>query len=108
MDVRADGPKIVVTLTDADIAGEHVVRATSDRLCQLVYEGARYLVVDLKDAAYLGSSSVLAMFITLHKLLETADGCFVLRNPSAQTDELFRITRLSEFLDIEHDDKPIS
>lgn len=101
MDIREEGGKVVVVLRDEDIIGEHMVRSTSDELCQLVYGGARYVIVDLKETTFVGSSSVLAMFITLHKLLATAEGAFVLRNPSAQTEELLRITRLSAILDVE-------
>jgi anti-anti-sigma factor len=103
VDARAEGAKLIVTLTDADIAGEPAIRATGERLTQLVYQGARYLVLDIKHTTYL-SSAVLAMLITLHKLLDAADGAFVIRNPSDQVDELFRITRLSEILDLERED----
>ena len=77
---------------------------TGERLTQLVYQGARYLIVDVKHTTYL-NSAVLAMLITLHKLLFAADGTFVIRNPSDQVDELFRITRLSEILDVEREDR---
>jgi anti-anti-sigma factor len=102
VDTRADGSKLIVSLTDVDIAGEAAIRATGERLTQLVYEGARYLVVDVHKTTYL-NSAVLAMFITLHKLLYITDGVFIIRNPSEQVDELFRITRLSEILDVERE-----
>jgi anti-anti-sigma factor len=102
VDLRAEGPKLIARLTGADIADDSAIRATSERLCELVYQGSRYLVVDVQKTTYV-NSAVLAMFITLHKLLDAADGIFVIRNPSAQVDNLFRITRLSEILDIEHE-----
>jgi anti-anti-sigma factor len=104
VNVHADESKTVAVLADSDIAGEQAIRDTTDQLCQLIYQGARYLVVDLKETALLLSSAVLAMFIKLHKMLYIADGVFVIRNPRPEVDDLFRITRLSEILDIEHDE----
>ncbi|MBY0528555.1 MAG: STAS domain-containing protein [Gemmataceae bacterium] len=100
MELEVSPARAVARLCNADVETEAAIQATSAQLSQLIYDGVRYLVLDLGGASYLGSSMALAMLIQLQKLIETDDGVLVLRNPSAQTNELFQITRLSEIFDI--------
>src|SRR5262249_53629326 len=67
VEVQRDGARIVIGLTDPDMTGEPAVRDTGQRICQLVYDGARYLVLDLAHLTFV-SSAGLAMFILLRKL----------------------------------------
>lgn len=103
MKVMQSGAATVAHLTTGDVVPGPALRAAGDQLSQLVYDGVRYLIVDLSEADFVGGSAALGMLLMLRKLMLAGDGILILRNLSPQTLELFELTRLSEVFEIRQD-----
>ena len=101
MDVTTQDQATVVRLVTEDMQDATASHDTGERLNQLVYDGVRYLVLDLSGVEYLGGSAALGVFMMLRKLMLAGEGVLLLRNPSGPVWELLHLTRLSELFDIQ-------
>jgi len=89
--------------------GERVVRPTGDlinaepldRFLKAVeFRQGDLLVVDLSDVHYIASEA-LGRLLGLRKRLLTAQGRLILRHLDADLQEIFRVTRIAPFFEIE-------
>jgi len=105
MDVQDIDNVTVVTLSPAEVQDDWHLHTTREQLYNLVHAGRRHLVLDLHHLEFLGSSSVLALFIMLQKKLQAGGGILVLRNLRPELHQVFEITRLDKMFNIQKDEQ---
>ncbi len=80
--------------------GEANARAFGEAVFGLADElGPPRLLLDLGEVTYL-TSTALGTLVSLHKRVRAADGELVVANVTAPVYEVFRVTRLHQFLDV--------
>jgi anti-anti-sigma factor len=93
----------IVRLKDESLTGSLETMQISDQLKQMVEEGTRKLVLDLKHVRFCGSAG-LGMLIGLNKKLQAAGGQFVLSH-TEHIDQLLEISWTAKLFRIAADPK---
>jgi len=92
---RSDVDQVVVPLRgeiDVEACG-----ATRERLHTMVDDGARHVVLDLRDLSFMDSSA-LGMLVGLHRRLQSLDGQLELRAPAGPIRRALAVTGLDQVL----------
>ena len=105
LEVEDIGDVTVVNFTDRKILDEQNIQAIGEQLFSLVdQEGRRNLLLNFGNVEYL-SSAALAKLITLNKKLQQVGGRLVLCNIDPQIYEVFEITKLDKFFNIQKEEQ---
>jgi len=97
--VKQAGPNVLVSFGGrTDLMGEDSA-AFKDRMKALVKDGARRVVVDLGNVAFMDSQG-LGSLIGCLKALQQAEGRLVLANVSAPVHSVLRVTRLDRVFEV--------
>jgi anti-sigma B factor antagonist len=105
LEVEQIGDVTVVNFVDRKILDEQNIQIIGDQLFSLVdNDGLRKLLLNFGNVEYL-SSAALGKLITLNKKLQTAGGRLVLCNIDPQIFEVFEITRLDKFFNIQKEEQ---
>src|SRR5881275_2506856 len=105
LEVEDIGDVTVVNFTDRKILDEQNINVIGEQLFSLVDEaGRRKLLLNFGNVEYL-SSAALAKLITLNKKLQQAGGRLILCNIDAQIYEVFEITKLDKFFNIQKEEQ---
>ena len=105
LEVEDIGDVTVVNFTDRKILDEQNIQAIGEQLFQLVDElGRRKILLNFGNVEYL-SSAALGKLITLNKKVQAAKGRLILCNIDPQIYEVFEITRLDKFFNIEKEEQ---
>jgi anti-anti-sigma factor len=92
--VSRHGDVLVLTFTDAELAGDEVVQALRTELLAAVAANcATKVVLDLAHVRYLGSA-MFRPFLTLKSKLEEQEGRVLLCGLGPTLAEVFRVTQL--------------
>ena len=105
LEVEPIGDVTVVNFVDKKILDEQNIQIIGEQLFSLVdEEGLRKIVLNFGNVEYL-SSAALGKLITLNKKLQAAQGRLVLCNIHPQIYEVFEITKLDKFFDIQKEEQ---
>jgi anti-sigma B factor antagonist len=105
LEVEPIGDVTVVNFVDRKILDEQNIQVIGDQLFSLVeVEGIRKLLLNFGNVEYL-SSAALGKLITLNKKLQTAGGRLILCNIDPQILEVFEITKLDKFFNIQKEEQ---
>jgi anti-sigma B factor antagonist len=105
LEVEQIGDVTVVHFVDRKILDEQNIQIIGDQLFSLVdNDGLRKLLLNFGNVEYL-SSAALGKLITLHKKLQAVGGRLVLCNIDPQIYEVFEITRLDKFFNIQKEEQ---
>src|SRR5467141_1058261 len=105
LEVEDIGDVTVVNFTDKKILDEQNIQVIGEQLFSLVDEaGRRKLLLNFGNVEYL-SSAALGKLITLNKKLQAAGGRLILCNIDPQIYEVFEITKLDRFFNIQKDEQ---
>ncbi|MGH7174668.1 MAG: STAS domain-containing protein [Gemmataceae bacterium] len=105
LEVEHIGDVTVVNFVDRKILDEQNIQVIGDQLFGLVEtEGLRKLLLNFSNVEYL-SSAALGKLITLNKKLQAVSGRLILCNIDAQILEVFEITRLDKFFNIQKEEQ---
>jgi anti-anti-sigma factor len=103
---QSDGEVLVVSLTDAKILDELVIRQVQDELVRLIEKTREpNIVLDFRFVKFL-SSSALGMLIRVHKRCKEFKIHLKLSNIDKEIEKVFKITGLDKVLEIYRDDPP--
>lgn len=98
------GDYVVVTFLVERMLDETVIQEIGDELFDLVEnKGRKHLILNFTNVKYL-SSAALGKLITLNKKIQATGGRLVLCSISPEIYEVFKITQLNKFFEIEKDD----
>ena len=99
LEVKQAGPNVLVAFGGrTDLEGDDAA-AFKDRMKALVADGARRVVVDLGNVAFMDSGGLGALLSCL-KALKQAEGHLVLANVSTPVESVLRITRLERVFEL--------
>jgi len=105
LEVEPIGDVLVVNFVDRKILDEQNIQVIGEQLFGLVdQEGARKLLLNFGNVEYL-SSAALGKLITLNKKLQQAGGRLILCNIDPQIYEVFEITKLDKFFNIQKEEQ---
>lgn len=105
LEVEQIGDVTVVNFVDRKILDEQNIQIIGDQLFSLVdQDGLRKLLLNFSNVEYL-SSAALGKLITLNKKLQGVGGRLVLCNIDPQIYEVFEITRLDKFFNIQKEEQ---
>jgi len=105
LEVEDIGDVTVVNFVDRKILDEQNIQTIGDQLFQLVdQEGRRKLLLNFGNVEYL-SSAALGKLITLNKKLQAVGGRLILCNIDPQIYEVFEITKLDKFFNIQKEEQ---
>jgi anti-sigma B factor antagonist len=105
LEVEQIGDVTVVNFVDRKILDEQNIQIIGDQLFSLVdHDGLRKLLLNFGNVEYL-SSAALGKLITLNKKLQGVGGRLVLCNIDPQIYEVFEITRLDKFFNIQKEEQ---
>ena len=105
LEVEEIGDVTVVNFVDRKILDEQNIQIIGEQLFSLVEEmGRRKLLLNFGNVEYL-SSAALGKLITLNKKLQALDGRLILCNIDPQIYEVFEITKLDRFFDIQKEEQ---
>jgi len=105
LEVEPIGDVLVVNFIDRKILDEQNIQIIGEQLFGLVdQEGAKKLLLNFGNVEYL-SSAALGKLITLNKKLQSAGGRLILCNIDPQIYEVFEITKLDKFFNIQKEEQ---
>ena len=105
LEVEHIGDVTVVNFVDRKILDEQNIQIIGEQLFSLVdEEGWRKILLNFGNVEYL-SSAALGKLITLNKKLQTAGGKLILCNIDPQIHEVFEITKLDKFFNIQKEEQ---
>jgi anti-sigma B factor antagonist len=105
LEVEHIGDVTVVNFVDRKILDEQNIQIIGDQLFGLVdTEGLRKLLLNFGNVEYL-SSAALGKLITLNKKLQAVGGRLILCNIDPQILEVFEITKLDKFFNIQKEEQ---
>jgi len=105
LEVEDIGDVTVVNFVDRRILDEQNIQVIGDQLFSLVDEvGRRKILLNFGNVEFL-SSAALGKLIALHKKLQAVGGRLVLCNIDAEIHEVFEITRLDKFFNIQKEEQ---
>ena len=105
LEVEDIGDVTVVNFTDRKILDEQNIQVIGEQLFSLVdQEGMRKLLLNFSNVEYL-SSAALGKLITLNKKLQAVGGRLILCNIDPQIYEVFEITKLDKFFNIQKEEQ---
>ncbi|HWG43265.1 MAG TPA: STAS domain-containing protein [Gemmataceae bacterium] len=105
LEVEHIGDVTVVNFVDKKILDEQTIQVIGDQLFGLVEtEGLRKLLLNFSNVVYL-SSAALGKLITLNKKLQGVGGRLILCNIDPQIHEVFEITKLDKFFNIQKEEQ---
>src|SRR5215813_12160760 len=105
LEVEDIGEVTVVNFTDRKILDEQNIQVIGEQLFSLVDEaGRRKILLNFGNVEYL-SSAALGKLITLNKKLQAAGGKLILCNIDPQIYEVFGITKLDKFFNIQKEEQ---
>jgi anti-sigma B factor antagonist len=102
--VEEIGDVTVVNFLDRKILDEQNIQVIGDQLFSLVEEGRKKMLLNFANVEYL-SSAALGKLITLNKKLQAVRGQLILCNIDAQIYEVFEITKLDRFFNIQKEEQ---
>ena len=105
LEVEQIGDVTVVNFIDRKILDEQNIQIIGEQLFGLVdEEGCRKLLLNFGNVEFL-SSAALGKLITLNKKLQAARGRLILCNIDPQIHEVFEITKLDKFFNIQKEEQ---
>jgi anti-sigma B factor antagonist len=105
LEVEDIGDVTVVNFVDRRILDEQNIQVIGDQLFSLVDEvGRRKILLNFGNVEFL-SSAALGKLIALHKKLQAVGGRLVLCNIDPEIHEVFEITRLDKFFNIQKEEQ---
>lgn len=105
LEVEQIGDVTVVNFIDRKILDEQNIQVIGEQLFSLVdEEGCRKLLLNFGNVEFL-SSAALGKLITLNKKLQAAKGRLILCNIDPQIHEVFEITKLDKFFNIQKEEQ---
>ncbi len=105
LEVEEIGDVTVVNFVDRKILDEQNIQVIGEQLFSLVEEqGKRKILLNFGNVEYL-SSAALGKLITLNKKAQNAKGRLILCNIDPQIHEVFEITKLDKFFNIQKDEQ---
>ncbi len=105
LELEEIGDVTVVNFVDRKILDEQNIQIIGEQLFNLVEEqGKRKILLNFGNVEYL-SSAALGKLITLNKKAQEAKGRLILCNIDPQIHEVFEITRLDKFFNIQKDEQ---
>src|SRR5437762_8858546 len=105
LEVEDIGDVTVVNFTDRKILDEQNIQVIGEQLFSLVDEaGRKKILLNFGNVEYL-SSAALGKLITLNKKLQAAGGKLILCNIDPQIYEVFEITKLDKFFNIQKEEQ---
>jgi anti-sigma B factor antagonist len=105
LEVEQIGDVTVVNFIDRKILDEQNIQIIGEQLFGLVdEEGCRKLLLNFGNVEFL-SSAALGKLITLNKKLQAAKGRLILCNIDPQIHEVFEITKLDKFFNIQKEEQ---
>jgi anti-sigma B factor antagonist len=105
LEVEDIGDVTVVNFVDRKILDEQNIQIIGEQLFSLVDEaGRRKLLLNFGNVEYL-SSAALGKLITLNKKVQASGGRLILCNIDPQIHEVFEITKLDKFFNIQKEEQ---
>ena len=105
LEVEQIGDVTVVNFVDRKILDEQNIQLIGEQLFGLVdQDGARKMLLNFGNVEYL-SSAALGKLITLNKKVQAAKGKLILCNIDPQIHEVFEITKLDKFFNIQKEEQ---
>ncbi len=105
LEIEEIGDVTVVQFVDRKILDEQNIQIIGEQLFSLVDEAKkRKVLLNFANVEYL-SSAALGKLITLNKKLQSVGGRLVLCNIDAQIFEVFEITKLDKFFNIQKEEQ---
>lgn len=105
LEVEDIGDVTVVNFTDKKILDEQNIQTIGEQLMNLVDDyGRKKLLLNFSNVDYL-SSAALGKFITLKKKIDSVAGRLVLCNIKEDIYEVFEITKLHTFFNIQKEEQ---
>jgi anti-sigma B factor antagonist len=105
LEVEDIGDVTVINFVDRKILDEQNIQVIGEQLFGLVdQDGRRKLLLNFGNVEYL-SSAALGKLITLNKKLQAAGGRLILCNIDPQIYEVFEITKLDKFFNIQKEEQ---
>ena len=105
LEVEQIGDVTVVNFIDRKILDEQNIQIIGEQLFSLVdEEGCRKLLLNFGNVEFL-SSAALGKLITLNKKIQAAKGRLILCNIDPQIHEVFEITKLDKFFNIQKEEQ---
>jgi len=105
LEVEDIGDVTVINFVDKKILDEQNIQVIGEQLFSLVdQEGRRKLLLNFGNVEYL-SSAALGKLITLNKKLQGVGGRLILCNIDPQIYEVFEITKLDRFFNIQKEEQ---
>jgi len=105
LEVEDIGDVTVVNFVDRRILDEHNIQVIGEQLFSLVDEvGRRKILLNFGNVEFL-SSAALGKLIALHKKLQAVGGRLILCNIDPEIYEVFEITRLDKFFNIQKEEQ---
>ena len=105
LEVEQIGDVTVVNFIDRKILDEQNIQIIGEQLFSIVdQEGRRKLLLNFSNVEYL-SSAALGKLITLNKKLQSVGGRLILCNIDPQIYEVFEITKLDKFFNIQKEEQ---
>ncbi|MBV9463896.1 MAG: STAS domain-containing protein [Verrucomicrobiae bacterium] len=105
LEVEDNGEITIVSFIDRKILDEQNIQKIGEDLFSLVDElGRRKILLNFGNVEYL-SSAALGKLITLNKKLQAAGGRLILCNIDPQIHEVFEITKLDKFFNIQKEEQ---
>jgi anti-sigma B factor antagonist len=105
LEVEDIGDVTVINFVDKKILDEQNIQVIGEQLFSLVdQDGRRKLLLNFGNVEYL-SSAALGKLITLNKKLQGVGGRLILCNIDPQIYEVFEITKLDKFFNIQKEEQ---
>ena len=105
LEVEDIGDVTVINFVDRKILDEQNIQVIGEQLFSLVdQDGRRKLLLNFGNVEYL-SSAALGKLITLNKKLQAVGGRLILCNIDPQIFEVFEITKLDKFFNIQKEEQ---
>ena len=105
LEVEQIGDVTVVNFIDRKILDEQNIQIIGEQLFSLVdEEGCRKLLLNFGNVEFL-SSAALGKLITLNKKIQAAKGRLILCNIDPQIHEVFEITKLDKYFNIQKEEQ---
>ena len=105
LEVEDIGDVTVVNFVDRRILDEQNIQVIGEQLFSLVDEvGRRKILLNFGNVEFL-SSAALGKLIALHKKLQAVGGRLILCNIDPQIHEVFEITKLDKFFNIQKEEQ---
>jgi len=105
LEVEDIGDVTVINFVDRKILDEQNIQTIGEQLFSLVdSDGRRKLLLNFGNVEYL-SSAALGKLITLNKKLQAQGGRLILCNIDPQIHEVFEITKLDKFFNIQKEEQ---